>query len=189
LIRYSGYNMSDFRLKDICLSSQTHIIAKVYCCRIRARNANAVSRTRAYAARIGDLVKVWNSLAGNDIGGCSIPRLSRDGDADHTSRAAWNPSGQKIAFLTGSKSGLKCSIFAWNNISSVDETDLCESSQNREKGVGKSEDEGRREGGSNECSRRFGDGEACNSDDEGQNGADDRLKVHFELWVFKVREV
>jgi hypothetical protein len=175
--------MSDFRLKDIYSSSrETHVIAKIYCCRIRARNANAVSRTRTYSARIGDLVKVRNSLAGDDIGGCIIPGLSRDGDADHTSRAAWNLSGQKIAFLTCSKSGPKCSIFAWNDISSVDETDLCESSQNREKGVGRSEDEGRRERGSNnECSRRSGDGEACNSDDEGQNGADDRLKAHFEL--------
>jgi hypothetical protein len=135
------------------------------------------------------LVKVRNSLAGNDIAGGIIPGLPRDGDTDHTSRAAWNLSGQKIAFLMGSKSDLKCSIFAWNRISTVDETDLCESSQNREKGVCKSEDEGRREGSSNECSRRSGDGEACNSDDEGQNGSDDRLKVHFELWVFKVREM
>jgi hypothetical protein len=130
------------------------------------------------------LAEVRYSLASDDIGGGSIPGLSRDGNAEQTSRAAWNLSGQKIAFLTSSKSGLKCSIFARNDVSSVDETGLCESSQSREKGVCKSGDEVRREGGSNnECSRRSGDGEARNSDDEGQNGADDRLKVHSELWA------
>jgi hypothetical protein len=136
------------------------------------------------------LVEVRNSLAGDDIGGGSIPGLSRDGNAVQTSRAAWSLSDQKIAFLTSSKTGLRCSIFAWNDISSVDEAEMCESGQNREKGVGRSEDEGRCDGGcNNEGSRRSGDGEACNSDDEGQNGTGDRLKVHFELWIFKAREL